>query len=115
MHQELCFACYAADNQSAEMWMCNNVKNPQWERRYTIGFSGFRSQCLYPIAAFDGEILFKDWFYYTRLYHLTTKAYKDVDMMKLRYHDPRTDTLGYGCRTFTFIDIIRYVPSLIPI
>ncbi|KAM0879530.1 hypothetical protein ACQ4PT_034177 [Festuca glaucescens] len=114
LQQELCLTCVGADNKSVEMWMCNNVNKPQWDRRYTI-VSTFIPRTLCPIAAFDGEILFKEWLLRTSRYDLRTKAFKDVTRLEdLTYHNPSTGTVGYQTRVITYYDVILYVPSLIP-
>ncbi|KAM3335255.1 hypothetical protein ACQJBY_029586 [Aegilops geniculata] len=113
---ELCLACKGANINSVELWMCNNVENPRWDRRYTIAVLMFRPPELCPIATFDDEIVFKERVSYMRRYNLKTKAYKDRFCMEnLRYHHPSTGKLGFQRSIFFSFDVIPYVPSLIPV
>ncbi|XP_020194660.1 uncharacterized protein [Aegilops tauschii subsp. strangulata] len=113
---ELCLVCVEQDNELVEMWMCDDVEKPRWDQRHTVIVSTFMSPDLYPIAAFDDEIVFKQWKYHTRRYDLKTEAFGDVFRLEnLKYHNPSTGMLGYQRRFLSYFDVIPYVPSIIPL
>ncbi|KAM0879529.1 hypothetical protein ACQ4PT_034176 [Festuca glaucescens] len=78
---ELCLACGGADMMTMDMWMCDNMENPQWDRRYKI-VSEHMPPDFNPIAAFGDQIVFKERNLHTGYYDLKNKTYKDVFWMK---------------------------------
>uniref|UniRef100_A0ACD5ZG83 Uncharacterized protein n=1 Tax=Avena sativa TaxID=4498 RepID=A0ACD5ZG83_AVESA len=113
---ELCVAVKGVNISTMEMWMCDNAENPQWDRRYTINATSYMPPDFNPIALFDDEIVFKEYYFGTRRYNVRTKTYAYEFRLKyLPYHNPVTGMLGYQERRFAYIDVIPYTPSLIRI
>jgi hypothetical protein len=113
---ELCLACGGGDMMTLDMWMCDNMENPQWDLRYKIDVSRRMPPDFSPIAAFGDQIVFKEQYLRTGHYDLKTKTYKDVLWMEdLRCHNPISGKTKYKERHFDNIDVIPFVPSLIPV
>ncbi|KAK1669500.1 hypothetical protein QYE76_057659 [Lolium multiflorum] len=113
---ELCLACGGGDMMTLDMWMCDNMENPQWDLRYKIDVPPHMPPDFSPIAAFGDQIVFKEQYLHTGHYDLKTKTYKDVLWMEdLRCHNPISGTTKYKERHFDNIDVIPFVPSLIPV
>jgi F-box interacting protein len=113
---ELCLACGGGDMMTLDMWMCDNMENPQWDLRYKIDVPPHMPPDFSPIASFGDQIVFKEQYLRTGHYDLKTKTYKNVLWMEdLRCHNPISGKTKYKERHFDNIDVIPFVPSLIPV
>jgi F-box interacting protein len=117
---ELCLAVEGApedDIRTIELWMCENVENPKWDRRFTISVvTSLRPPHFNPVGIFDDDIVFKERYFSTRRYNLNSRTYTDEFCMKdLLYQNPITGMLGYQERHLAYVDVIPYIPSLIRI
>jgi hypothetical protein len=117
---ELCLTHAGANMNTIEMWMCDSIETPQWDRRYTIQVSMYMPLDVIPIVVTDGKIVFKEGNSRIRSYDLRTKTYRDVlNMEDLRYDSPTTGGIllwwltQLKCET-TFIAIITAVYAVAP-
>ncbi|KAK1669504.1 hypothetical protein QYE76_057663 [Lolium multiflorum] len=120
-------------HNDVEMWVCNNVDNPNWELHHKIVLSKWGHH-LNPIGVFDDNIVFLNENGHLLIrYDRQTKSVKCfVRVIDLRYYNPSTGAIEYvssmsaetrqsttlpyelPLSIFT-IDVIPYVPSIIPI
>ncbi|KAK1669505.1 hypothetical protein QYE76_057664 [Lolium multiflorum] len=111
-----------------EMWVCDNADNPNWELHHKI-FLSLWPKHLNPVGMFsDDDVVFQDEEVNLLIrYDRQTKSLKAVvHMIYLRYHNPSTGAIEYGNSRFAkrhqsttlpiiTIDVIPYVPSIVPI
>ncbi|KAM0870947.1 hypothetical protein ACQ4PT_039712 [Festuca glaucescens] len=85
-------------HNDVEMWVCDNVDNPNWELHHKIVLSLWAHH-LNPIGVFeDDDVVFQDEEMNLLIrYDRQTKSVKAVvHVMYLRYHNPSTGAIEYG-------------------
>jgi F-box interacting protein len=106
LHGELALAC--RNDESIEIWICEDVNQPRWFRRHVLNFPLCTS-------AFDDRKVFRHISHFLWR-HISEGSKHMIGMKTLKYHNPDTDTI-VECSNTTFngFDVIPYIPTLVPI
>ncbi|XP_020192140.1 uncharacterized protein [Aegilops tauschii subsp. strangulata] len=109
---------------SVEMWACGgDLTGARWDRRHVVEACVFRgNRSLRPMTASAGAILLRAGPSYLWRYRRRgcEPGYGDlVDTRYLKYHHPDNDAgtvvVEYPMKTVLAVDVVPYVPSLVPI